>query len=297
MLDFRLKVFQCVARNLSFTKASNELFVSQPAITKHIKELESEFEIKLFHRTGNKISLTQAGKLLLSYSEQILLLHDELKFEISQLNGNVEGVLRIGASSTISQYVIPAALARFNENYPEIKLSLTNGNTEFIEHLLIKNEINIGIVEGKPTNSDIRYTPFLNDELLIFTATQKSKIPDSLTNEEFLNLPLVLRERGSGTLEIIEKSLKHCHINPKQLNILMHLGSTEAIKSFIKTGNGVGIVSRFAIEQELSANIFKIINTPGLKFHRQFYFISPKGPEPTGLAKLFLNFIQKHYNL
>ncbi len=297
MLDFRLKVFQCVANNLSFTKASAELFITQPAITKHIKELEAELEVKLFNRTGNKVVLTQAGNILLSYAEQIINLHNEAIFELSQLKGNPEGNLRLGASTTIAQYVIPAALARFNKQNPEIKLSLINGNTERIEQHLLKNEIDIGIVEGKPTNSDIRYSPFINDELLIFKSAQNNITSELITNDEFVKLPLVLRERGSGTLEIIERNLQHHGISPKNLNILMHLGSTEAIKSFVKTGNGVGIVSRYAIEQELSAGIFKLINIPGLKFHRQFYFISPKGPEPAGLTKLFLNFIHKYYNL
>jgi len=297
MLDFRLKVFQSVAHNLSFTKASNELFITQPAITKHIKELESEFEVKFFDRVGNKIILTEAGSVLLSYADHIFSLHNELKFELSQLKGNLEGNLRLGASTTIAQYVIPSALATFVDRFPEITLSLTNGNTEDIEQRLLKHEIDIGIVEGKPTNSDIRYTPFLNDELLVFTSAQNTIFPNSISNDEFIKLPLILRERGSGTLEIIEKSLKHYHISPKSLNVLLYLGSTEAIKSFIKTGNGVGIVSRFAIEQELSSNIFRLINTPSLKFHRQFYFISPQGPEPVGIVKSFLHFLQRHYNL
>lgn len=297
MLDFRLKVFQSVAHNLSFTKASIELFITQPAITKHIKELESEFEVKLFNRIGNKISLTQAGNILLSYTDHIISLHNEIKFELSQLKGNLKGNLRIGASTTISQYIIPSALAKFNERFPEIKLSLTNGNTQYIEHQLLKNEIDFGIVEGKPINSDIHYSPFLNDELLVFTSVQNTRIPTSVANDEFLKLPLILRERGSGTLEIIEKKLQNNQISPKQLNVLMFLGSTEAIKTFIKTGNGVGIVSRFAIEQELSNNILREINTPEIKFHRQFYFISPIGPEPTGIVKTFLNFLQKHYNI
>jgi DNA-binding transcriptional LysR family regulator len=297
MVDFRLKVFQSVALNLSFTKASSELFITQPAISKHIKELESEYEVKLFNRIGNKISLTPAGNILLAYTDRIVSLHNDIKFELSQLNGNPEGTLRVGASSTIAQYVIPAALAKFNKRFPEIKLSLINGNTETIEKRLLKNEIDVGIVEGKPTNTDIRYSPFLNDELLVFTSAQNTSIPNSVTNDEFLKLPLVLRERGSGTLEIIEKNLQQGQISPKQLNVLLFLGSTEAIKSFIKTGNGVGIVSRFAIEQELSNQIFRLIHTSGLKFNRQFYFTSPQGPEPVGLAKLFLNFVQKHYNL
>ena len=297
MIDFRLKVFQSVAHNLSFTKASNELFITQPAITKHIKELESEFEIKLFDRVGNKILLTEAGNILLSYADHIISLHNEVKFEISQLKGKSKGNLRLGASTTIAQYVIPSALAKFHERYPEINISLINGNTEYIEQCLLKNDIDFGIVEGKPTNSDIRYSPFLNDELLVFTSAQNSSIPNLISNKELVMLPLVLRERGSGTLEIIEKTLQHYRISPKQLKPLMFLGSTEAIKSFIKTGTGVGIVSRYAIEQDISNNIFRLINTPGLKFHRQFYFISPKGPEPIGLTRIFLNFVQKHYNL
>jgi len=297
MLDFRLKVFQSVAHHLSFTKASNELFITQPAITKHIKELEAEFEVKFFDRVGNKIILTQAGNVLLSYADHIFSLHNEVKFELSQLKGTIEGNLRLGASTTIAQYVIPSALATFNQQFPEVKLSLINGNTEDIEQRLLKHEIDIGIVEGKPTNSDIRYTSFLNDELLVFTSAQNTIISNSASNDEFMKLPLVLRERGSGTLEIIEKSLQHYHISPKNLNVLLFLGSTEAIKSFIKTGNGVGIVSRFAIEQEISNNTFRLIHTPSLKFHRQFYFISPKGPEPVGIVKSFLQFVQRHYNL
>lgn len=297
MLDFRLKVFRCVAHNLSFTKASNELFITQPAITKHIKELETEFEVKLFDRIGNKIRLTQAGSILLTYAEHIFALHNELKFELSQLKGSTEGFLRLGASTTIAQYVIPSGLAKFHERYSEIKLSLITGNTEYIEQRLLKNEIDFGIVEGKPSNTDIRYAPFLNDELLIFTSSQNHQTASLLSNDDLLKLPLVLRERGSGTLEIIEKCLQHYKINPRHLNVVMYLGSTEAIKSYVKTGKGVGIVSRFAIEQELANGVFKQISSPGLKFHRQFYFITPKGPEPMGLTKLFLNFLHTHYNL
>lgn len=296
MLDFRLMVFQSVARNLSFTKAANELFITQPAISKHIKELESEFGVKLFDRVGNKIHLTKAGDTLLSYAAPILSLHQEVKFKLSLLSGDLEGNLRIGASTTIAQYVIPPVLAKFHERHPDIRLSLLNGNTEYIEKQLLNNEIDLGIVEGEPTNSDIQYAPFLNDELIVFTSSQNRIVTNPVSHEEFIKLPLVLRERGSGTLEIIEKRLKLHQISPKQLNVLLFLGSTEAIKSYVKTGSGVGIVSKFAIEQELSNNIFRQLIIPELKFDRQFYFISPKGPEPLGLSKIFLNFVKKQYN-
>lgn len=297
MLDFRLKVFQSVARNLSFTKASNEMFISQPAVTRHIKELETEFEVKLFNRTGNKIALTEAGKILLSYSDQISALHNDLKFTLSQLNGNVEGTLRLGASTTIAQYIIPPLLARFHERFPEVSLTLVSGNTDYIEHQLLANEIDVGIVEGKPVNSDLRYSSFIKDELLIFTSAQNKVIPSAIQVDEFLKLPLVLRERGSGTLEIIQNKLQEKDVELSKMNVIMYLGSTEAIKSYIKTGDGAGIVSRFAIQQELESEIFRVVEMPSLKFERQLYFISPKGPEPAGIAKTFVNFIKKQYNL
>jgi len=297
MLDFRLKVFQSVARNLSFTKASNEMFISQPAVTRHIKELEAEFEVKLFNRTGNKIALTEAGKILLSYSDQISALHNDLKFTLSQLNGKMEGTLRLGASTTIAQYIIPALLARFHERFPEVDLTLINGNTDYIEHQLLSNEIDIGIVEGKPANSDLRYSSFLKDELLIFTSARNTVIPSVIQVDEFLKLPLVLRERGSGTLEIIQNKLQEKDIELAKMNVIMYLGSTEAIKSYIKTGEGAGIVSRFAIQHELESELFRVVEMPLLKFERQLYFISPKGPEPAGLTKTFVNFIKKQYNL
>ncbi|HEX3007306.1 MAG TPA: LysR substrate-binding domain-containing protein, partial [Bacteroidales bacterium] len=208
-----------------------------------------------------------------------------------------EGSLRLGASTTIAQYVIPPVLAKFHERYPEVKLTMINGNTEYIERGLLKNEIDIGIVEGKPTNGDLHYSVFMNDELFIFTSSLNRSIPDTIKKEEFSSIPLVLRERGSGTLEIIEKSLQQNQINPKHLNVSMYLGSTEAIKSFVKTSNGMGIVSRFAIEEELTQGIFKVINLTGVKFYRHFYFITPKGPEPVGVSKLFYDFLTRHYNL
>jgi LysR family transcriptional regulator, transcriptional activator of the cysJI operon len=296
MFDFRLQVFKSVAQNLSFTKASAEMFITQPAVTKHIHELENELGVKLFNRTGNKITLTHAGSLLLSHAEHIQNLHNEIIFKISQLKGAPGGGLKIGASTTISQYVIPGALGKFHERYPDVKINLINGNTEFIEKRLLKNEIEIGIVEGKPSNSDIRYTPFLNDELLVFTSFHNKRQLLTVAPEKINTLPLVLRERGSGTLEVIEKYLQQLQISPTNLNVLMYLGSTEAIKTYIKTGNGVGIVSKYAIEEDLANNIFKTIEIAGLKFYRQFYFISPKGPEPQGLANLFLNFLTHHYN-
>ena len=133
MSDFRLKVFQSVAKNLSFTKASQELFVSQPAITKHIQELEACYQARLFDRQGNKISLTEAGKLLLEHSERILDAYKRLEYEMHLLHGDYIGELKLGASTTIAQYVLPPLLGNFIRKFPQVNLSLLNGNSREIE--------------------------------------------------------------------------------------------------------------------------------------------------------------------
>jgi len=295
MVDFRLKVFQTVARHLSFTKASNELFISQPAITRHIKELELTCKAKLFDRSGTRISLTPAGSLLFDYANRILHLHDEAMFELSHLAGHLKATLRIAASTTIAQYVLPIALARYTDLYPDIQVVLLSGNSAEVEHLVLKNEADIGFVEGKTTNADIHYQPFMNDELVMFTARQNKIYPQRIELKDLSKLPLVLREQGSGTLEVIRKAL--ADVNFSNLNIIIHLGSTEGIKTFIKTGKGVGIVSKVAIENDIEKGEFRLIQVADIQLYRQFHVIYPKGPEPVGIGKHFRDFVNRHYNL
>lgn len=166
MSDFRLKVFQSVAKNLSFTKASQELFVSQPAITKHIQELESTYQARLFDRQGSKISLTEAGKLLLEHCGRILEDYKRLEYEMHLLHNEYTGELRLGASTTIAQYVLPPLLASFIKKFPQVNLSLMNGNSREIEAALQEHRIDLGLVEGVFRLPNLKYTTFLEDELV-----------------------------------------------------------------------------------------------------------------------------------
>jgi DNA-binding transcriptional LysR family regulator len=166
MIDIRLKVFKSVATNLSFTKASQELFISQPAISKHIQELEREFNTRLFDRLGNKIQLTSAGKLLLDHSVRILKDYQRLDFDMNAMQQQFRGELRIGASTTISQYVMPEILAAFLKAYPQIKVTMLSGNSRDIETALSTNRIDIGMVEGIKNQPQMKYIPFMRDELI-----------------------------------------------------------------------------------------------------------------------------------
>ncbi|WP_039972521.1 LysR substrate-binding domain-containing protein [Bacteroides pyogenes] len=290
MSDFRLKVFRSVAKNLSFTKASQELFVSQPAITKHIQELESCYEARLFHREGNKISLTEAGKLLLKHSEKVLDDYKQLEYEMHLLHNEFIGELKLGASTTIAQYVLPPLLANFIEKHPKVNLSLLNGNSREIETALQEHHIDLGLVEGISRLPNLKYTRFLEDELVaVVNACNRLSLPEEITPEDLRRIPLVLRERGSGTLDVFERALSRFGIKLSSLNVLMYLGSTESIKCFIEHTDCMGIISVRSICRELSAGQLRVLEIAGMPMMREFDFVQLQGKE-AGLAQRFMDF-------
>lgn len=292
MSDFRLKVFCSVAHHLSYTKAAQELFITQPAITKHVQELEAQYRVRLFERLGNKIALTEAGKLLLERSEQILDAYNRLAYEMSLLQGTYTGELRLGASTTIAQYVLPPLLAQFTSKFPQVKVSLLNGNTHDIEQALQEHQIDLGLVEGISRQPNLKYTHFLNDELVaVFRTGGKGNlnIPDEISPEELELLPLVLRERGSGTLDVIEQALLQHHIKLGALNIVMYLGSTESIKRYLECADCLGIISIRSVARELQAGKFRVIEIKEMPMHRELSFVQPQGEE-SGLPQAFMEF-------
>ncbi len=295
MSDFRLKVFLCVARNLSFTKASRELFITQPAITKHIQELESLYKTRLFERLGNKISLTPAGELLLEHSERILDDYKRLDYEMHLLHNECSGELRLGASTTISQYVLPPFLARFIEKFPHVSLSLLNGNSRDVENALLEHRIDLGLVEGIIRLPNLKYSTFQKDELVavVHTRSKLAKL-DEISVYDLYNIPLVLRERGSGTLDVLETSLLAHNIRLSDLNVRMYLGSTESIKLFLENSECMGLVSVRSIARELAAGLFKVIDIRYLEMQREFSFARLQGEE-SGLSQVFMQFAA-HYN-
>jgi len=296
MLDFRLKVFLSVAKNLNFTKASNELYITQPAITKHIQALEKEYGLPLFNRKGSKIYLTLAGKELYDYSKQVYKLHKNLEDKLNNFRKEKIGELKLGASTTIAQYVLPPILAEFKKNYPTIKTSLLSGNSEQIAKALINEKIDLGLVEGKIKNPEIKYEIFLNDELVLVSSNKNKSVTSSVINlEQFKKLPLVLRERGSGTLEVFEYALKNKKIKLSELNIVMYLGSTEAIKHYVENSDSFGFLSIRAIKKELENASLVTKKVKNLKVTRTFDFISLQGSTASDITLLFKKFTKKYF--
>ncbi|WP_348812543.1 LysR family transcriptional regulator [Flavobacterium maritimum] len=296
-MDFRLKVFYTVAARLSFTKAATELFITQPAVSKHIQELEEQYKIKLFERNGSRIALTNAGEVLLKHTKNIFEIYREIDFDMSALINQQQGLLRLGASTTISQYIIPPLLARFHQKLQDIKVNLLNGNTEQIENALLKKEIEIGIVEGQSKNPAIKYTEFLKDELVLVCSSKNPLAhKEEISPEDLKSMSFVLREQGSGTLEVIEYALKPFDIKLSQLKIEMQLGSTESIKSYLMNSDCVAFISIHAIEKELKNQEMIILDVNDLSMERFFYIITLQG-KADALSELFIRNISSYYNL
>ncbi|MBQ3175918.1 MAG: LysR family transcriptional regulator [Bacteroidales bacterium] len=295
MMDFRLNVFVEVARHLSFTKAARELFISQPAITKHIQELENIYKVQLFNRIGGKISLTPQGEIFLKHANEILAQYKLLANEMELVTEQFSGELKIGASTTIAQYLIAPLLADFIVRFPQVKVSLFTGNSEQIEDALENKKIDIGLVEGSRRSNHLKYSPLAKDELVLVTSSQ-NPIGESVAVTDIATLPLVLREVGSGTLEVIEKALLENGIKLSDLNILLHIGTTEGIKNFLKTSkNSYAIVSIISVLEELKNNDLKIVDIVGMEMLREFVFVTMQGGQNTRLER-FMSFAAKWYS-
>lgn len=293
MFDFRLKVFHTVATRLSFTKAAEELFITQPAVTKHIHEIEQHFKVKLFERDGRKVRLTEAGQTLLRHTSELFALYRTLEFEMHTQADKKAGRLRVGASTTVAQYVLPPVLASFHQKFPDIRITLSTDNTEQVEQALQQHKVDIGIIEGRAKNNAFRYTPFLKDELVLVANAANPLLKKSIKPEELLKLPLLLREPGSGTLEVIAHALRPLGIKVSQLKKEMQLSNTESIKGYLQHSQCFAFLSRHAIRSELDRRTFATIDVKGLSIQRDFHFITPHG-ESGALVNLFMQFSITH---
>ena len=295
-MDYRDSVFMSVAENLSFSKAANDLNISQPAVTRHIKELEERYKTNLLERRGNKIYLTEAGVKVYNSFKEIAQKYRSLDFEIGQMHNAFSGEFKIGATSTISQYIIPKVIASFHKRYPKIQIYLMNGNSFEMERLLLDNQVDIALVENHSSQAGIRYRDFLDDELIVVTG--KNSVYSKRTTigkEDLLKLPIVLREQGSGTLEVIRQIFIEQNIDFENLNTLIHLGSTESIKNFLQDFDGLAIVSERAVQNELFHKTLVRLKVSGLSIPRKLR-IAYKHGHRSKQVELFEDFLLS-YNI
>ncbi len=293
--NFRLKVFRTVADHLNFRKAAEHLFLTQPAVTLQIKALEDDLGIRLFDRAANRVSLTPQGSLLLVYAKKIAALVSQAEQELGSEDGEVSGELSLGVSTTIAQYVLPRLLGAFLDEHPRVQFSLQSGNTDEIVHLLLDNKLSLGLIEGPARDRGIHTEPFMQDELVLILP--RAFASDRMSHDQLLASNLLMREQGSGSRRVVEFALEHVGLKLKSFRHVMDLDSTEAIKSAVEVGLGVGFVSRWAISKELELGALKVVDVSGLKIARHFSLISRTGPEPQGPAAAFRTFAMERARL
>jgi LysR family transcriptional regulator, transcriptional activator of the cysJI operon len=287
--NFRLRVFRAVAEHLSFRKAAEQLLLTQPAVTLQIKALEEALGVRLFDRSARGISLTAQGELLLSYARQMAALASEAEKALGAAEGNLSGDLSIGASTTIAQYVLPWLLGAFLGENARIRVAIHSGNTSEIVQMILDGKASIGLIEGPSGSRAVRSEPFMEDELVLIVR------PDfefhRLSGQQLLANRLLIRERGSGSRQVVEMALAKAGLRLKAFRNVIDLDSTEAIKSGVEAGLGVGFVPRRAIAKELELHALMVANVTGVEATRQFTLVSRTGPEPQGAAGAFRRFV------
>jgi len=286
--NFRLKVFRTVAEHLNFRKAAEQLFLTQPAVTLQVKALEEDLGIRLFNRAANRVSLTPQGSLLLDYAKKIAALVSQAEQELGGQDGKVSGELSLGVSTTIAQYLLPRLLRAFLDENPRVQLSLHSGNTDEIVELLLGNKLAIGLIEGPARDRGIRTEPFMQDELVLITPPAFESV--RLSRGPFVDSRLLMREHGSASRHVVVMALENAGFKLKSFKNVMNLDSTEAIKSAVEVGLGIGFVSRWAISKELELGALKVAEVAGLSVMRHFSLVWPTGPEPLGPAGAFRTF-------
>jgi LysR family transcriptional regulator, transcriptional activator of the cysJI operon len=286
--NFRLKVFRAVTEHLSFRKAAEHLFLTQPAVTLQIKALENDLGVRLFDRAAGRISLTRQGSVLLRYANKIAALTCQAERELGGADGTVSGELSLGVSTTFAQYVLPRLLGAFLDEHPRVHFTLHSGNTAEIVQLLLNGKVSVGLIEGPARDRSVRTEPFMEDELVLITSRD---FPSrQLSHDQLLASTLLMREQGSGSRRVVETALEKAGFKLKSFRRVMDLDSTETIKSAVEAGLGVGFVSRWAISKELQLGTLKTAQVSQLRITRHFTLISRSGPElqgPPGALRTF----------
>lgn len=247
--------------------------MTQPAVTFQIRQLEEYFNTRLFDRTHNRVSLTEAGQRVYSYADRIFDLYNEMENTVRELTGDVSGVVTLGASTTIAEYMLPFLLGDFKNKNPEVNIRLKVSNTEGIVSMVENNVIDLGIVEASVNNKNLQVDVCRVDQLVaIMPPNHPLATYKELTADQLIPFPFICREEGSGTREVIADYLKEYVDTDAEMKVCLELGSPEAIKGAVEAGMGISIMSHSTVAKELKLNSLSAIPlSPALE--RPFSFV------------------------
>ena len=266
-----LKMFCLVVDEGSISQAARLSFVSQPAVTRQINQLENFYGTLLFDRTGGKLKITEAGKILYPYAKTIVNDFNRSKEAVQQETGKYNANLQVGATFTIGEYLLPSLLGRFKKQKPDIKVTLTIKNTPSILEDLTNDVIDLALVEGIVENNDLTVEKFADDELILVCAPDH-KWEKKIDLEELVNERMIWRESISGTRLIVENMLREYGVLEK-IDSYMEIGSTQAIKSAVEAGLGVSILPRLTVSRELEQGTLREVSMDGVNLTRNLWMV------------------------
>ena len=295
MEDHKLKVFCTVAETKSFSKTSEIIHLTQPAVSLQIQALEEKYETKLFDRSSSTVTLTPAGETLYKYAKEILTLYTSAEKAIGKQTGLLKGSLSIGAGSNIGNFILPALITEFKRIHPKTKIYLLVNNSKRVIELLNAGNIDLGLVEGDVSRQKMIVKKLLSDELLLIVSPEhhwaKRK---EISISELAREPFILREPGSGTRQMIEKFLARHGITLHDLKISAILGSTEAIKDAVENGLGVSIISRWAVRKENRYGTLHLLSIKEEKMARDFSLVMNKNSVSSNSLEEFVSFLKAY---
>lgn len=281
----QLRIFLAVARRLSFTRAAEELFLTQPAVSVQVQKLERAAGYPLFEQFGKRVRLTPAGELFCRYAERILALEAELQAALAELSDACQGVLGIGASTTIGVSILPLLLQRFRARHPGVVLRLHIGNVPDVAQRVRDGQLDLGLIAGDHPHEHLQSRPFLDDEvILVVPPTHRWASCAAIGPRELSGEPFILRERGSTTRATVEQALASAGV---ALHVVAELNNNEALLEAVELGIGVGMVSRYAALAKLESGRLWHVPVAGLTLRRSFNLITQRGKHRTPAMRAF----------
>ncbi|NVM57667.1 MAG: LysR family transcriptional regulator [Desulfobacterales bacterium] len=291
---WRLHIFCKVVELKSFSKAAGAVYLSQPTVSSHIKDLEDHFECKLIDRLGREVAPTKAGQLLYGYAAKMIALKEDAEKALADFQGKIRGHLTIGGSTIPSGYILPPLVGKLKQAYPEVTVTLIESDTAGIIRDTVEGRVELGIVGAKSREVPLIQEKIMDDEMfLIVPAGHKWAARGSISMEELISEPFIMREHGSGTRKSIEQVLDKSGHWLDHLNVVAEMGSTEAVRQGMKAGVGVSILSECAVADEAAAGTLRKVEIKGLSFQRAFYLIVHKHRTQSPLCRTFIKFLRR----
>lgn len=282
-----LQVFLCVCDEGNMTAAAKKLYIAQPSVSQAILELENHYNVKLFERLGRKLFITPAGDKLLTYARHIVNLSREVKETLQEVNDN--GVLRVGASVTVGTYILHSMVSEFTRHFPKSKIISFVNNTAVMEGMLLSDQLDIGLVEGRVQSPGIVQIPFMEDELVLVSSVSHPFAKEGkITIAELKHKGFIVREEGSGTRNLFESVM---HDKSIDWDIAGVYNNAESIKNAVSKGLGISVMSWMAVQKEAERKELAIIAVEGVTFKRQFSLIYHKNKYISPVLNRFIQFV------